>query len=125
MAKPYMWSIVSWVYNGETAIGIINEFGWVVVALNYRMDGNIGPDDLWVADELYTDSDKDGETNWSAVQPASQEQVARLLERLYRYDESTRELYKGEIDQIYSYGVLEFLKHKRSHNRIKKLSNSK
>ena len=72
--------IVSWPFMGVTATGIIDKTGYVIIAVNYRMDSNIGEGDTWVADELYTNDIP--EQDWSLVREATVEEKLALLDAL-------------------------------------------
>ena len=69
--------IVSWPFQGWTATGIIDKAGYVIVAVDYKMDFNIEKGDLWWADMLYTN--EVCETDWSLVRPATAKEVNKLL----------------------------------------------
>ena len=73
--------IVSWPFAGEIATGVIDEVGYVIVAVNYRMDSNVGPNDLWYQDSLYTDFET-FTTDWSLVRPATPEERRHLFAQL-------------------------------------------
>ena len=69
--------IVSWPFAGVTATGAIDKRGYVIVAVNYKMDSNIEEGDLWYADELYTDDIP--EQDWSKVRYATKEETEKLV----------------------------------------------
>lgn len=48
-------NVVTWQYDGMQAIGIVDGYSYVSVALNYKMDSNIKEGDLWYYDDIYTD----------------------------------------------------------------------
>lgn len=74
--------IVSWPFRGEIATGIIDRAGWVVVAINYRMDAQVSPDDLWYNDTLYTEFEPHLNTDWSKVRLATLEERIHLFTHL-------------------------------------------
>lgn len=69
--------IVAWPFAGTTAIGAVDQDGYVIVAMNYKMDSNMGEKDLWYADELYTDDIP--EQDWSKVRMANEEERDKFL----------------------------------------------
>lgn len=74
--------IVSWPFDGWTATGIVDKNGFVIVAVDYKMDSNVEKGDLWVADTLYTNDIP--EQDWDLVRPATEDETARLLLALGR-----------------------------------------
>lgn len=78
MPKKEPLRVVAWPFSGETVIGVIDSAGYVVVALNYKMDSNVEKGDLWYADELYTNAE-DLTTDWNLVRPATEAEKTQLL----------------------------------------------
>lgn len=52
-------NVVTWQYDGMQAIGIVDGYSYISVALNYKMDSNIKEGDLWYYDDIYTDEGSD------------------------------------------------------------------
>ena len=69
--------IVSWPFHGWTATGIVDKKGYLIVAVDYKMDSNVEKGDLWVADELYTNDIP--QQDWSLVRPATEKEIHNLL----------------------------------------------
>lgn len=69
--------IVSWPFRGWTATGVVDKNGYLMVAVDYKMDSNVEKGDLWVADELYTNDIH--EQDWSLVRPATAKEINNLL----------------------------------------------
>ena len=52
-------NVVTWMYEGMQAIGIVDGNEYISVALNYKRDSRIKDGDLWYYDEIETDEDSE------------------------------------------------------------------
>ena len=69
--------IVSWPFGGVTATGLVDDTGYVIVAVDYKMDSNVEEGDTWLADTLYTEDIP--ESDWSKVRPATDVEQLKLI----------------------------------------------
>ena len=81
-ASNLNYRIVAWPFDGQTAIGVVDGTGYVIYAVNYRMDSNVKEGDTWLSDTLYTNDIP--EEDWDLVREASVNEKLLLLGALTR-----------------------------------------
>lgn len=94
--------IVSWQFDGRTAIGVLNDDytdNYVSVAVNYFMDSNMQEGWLWYADDIHTDKG-------TTVRPATDEEIQTLIKALdkhnhsYEYDKETKTIFDKKFYEV-------------------------